>query len=91
MIVNDSRGSPKEHARILSHKTEENRIAELKAVGKQIGESSSMCEGYSYRKSMFPLFFQVPVPTSSHVVLSAGSETLSQYIALLLEIIFRLL
>lgn len=74
----------------FSH-TRQNRIAELKAVGKQIGESSSMCEGYSYRKSMFPLFFQVPVPMSSHVVLSAGSETLSQYIALLLEIIFRLL
>jgi len=28
-----------------------------------------MCEGCGYRKSMFPLFFQVPIPMLSHVVL----------------------
>lgn len=38
-------------------------------------ELSSMCEGCSYRKSMFPLFFQVPIPMSSHVMLRAGSES----------------
>lgn len=75
MIVNGSGGSPKERARSLLHKTEESGIAELKAVGKQTAESSSMCEGCGYRKSMFPLFFQVPIPMSSHVVLSAGSES----------------
>lgn len=50
-------------------------VCRAESCTKREAELSSVCEGCGYRNSMFPLFFQIPIPMSSHVVLKAESES----------------